>query len=68
MDPESRLRGFGPECWGLVCGSLDPDSIPGQISIFDLWREQNGDLPDMSEEVQSEACNVKVQERSEDLP
>ena len=40
-DPESMVRGYGPECWGeivrAVASVLDGDAgqIPGQMTIDD---------------------------------
>jgi len=37
-DPESRERGYGPECWAEVAGITHvrrSGNIPGQVSIFD---------------------------------
>ncbi len=49
-DPESKIRGYGPECWGCITGKNSkankydglPDDyeVPGQMSIFDY--EENG--------------------------
>ncbi len=49
-DPESKIRGYGPECWGYITGKNSkankydglPDDyeVPGQMSIFDY--EENG--------------------------
>lgn len=41
LDPESRARGFGPECWQLIIGK-EPEAggkVPGQMSIFDFVEE-----------------------------
>ena len=58
-DPDSRARGFGPECWQSISGQsaagADPDErepIEGQISIYDYMEdmeneEQNGNLPEV---------------------
>jgi len=40
-DPESRERGYGPECWGKITGIHvsemgEDEQIDGQMSIFDL--------------------------------
>jgi len=43
-DPESRQRGYGPECWQKVTGRPQmktkemesEDIIPGQMNIFDF--------------------------------
>ena len=41
-DPESRLRGYGPECWEELVAKIrasasedEEKPIPGQISLFD---------------------------------
>lgn len=58
-DPDSRARGFGPECWQTIARAkavdADPDEhepIKGQISIFDYMEGmdnegENTDLPGM---------------------
>ena len=57
MDPESRARGFGPECWQLILGEEHGtcDTVPGQMSIFDLTEEvescEQKILPDLREDV-----------------
>lgn len=40
-DPESRQRGYGPECWDKISGihiseMEEEEQIDGQMSIFDL--------------------------------
>lgn len=48
-DPESMIRGYGPECWGeivrVVANSLENDAgqIPGQMTIWDLMNEKEVD-------------------------
>ena len=63
-DPESRARGFGPECWQSIKGTqpadADPDEhepIEGQISLFDyvmegIEREDQNYMPDMQGRIQ----------------
>lgn len=48
-DIESRLRGYGPDCWGeIVSAYSKPQNLPGQMDIFE-WQKiclegnQNGE-------------------------
>ena len=48
-DPESRLRGYGPECWeelvAAVKAKMDEEensTIPGQITIFEYMEQAKG--------------------------
>ena len=43
-DPKSISRGYGPECWGKICGSKTEQrrgkrEITGQIGIFEVFNE-----------------------------
>lgn len=54
-DPESMIRGYGPECWGeivrAVASAMDSDAgqIPGQMSIWDLM-ENDKEIDDAGTE------------------
>ena len=45
-DPESMIRGFGPDCWEeivkAVTRSMDSDTgqIPGQMSLWDMIKDR----------------------------
>ena len=69
-DPESMIRGYGPECWAdivnIVREQLHPredEPIPGQMTIFDLigGEDDNNkeEVPDMREDVHAAAGTVK---------
>ena len=38
----SRLRGFGPTCWGLYLGQLDPEARKLENMIGYNWMPQSG--------------------------
>lgn len=50
-DPESQLRGYGPECWEKISGIClsnienyqENSVLPGQMSIFDFDEFESGD-------------------------
>lgn len=47
-DPESMVRGYGPECWSDIVKSVseslgmgDYEVIPGQMRIEDFLKEED---------------------------
>jgi len=58
MDIQSRIRGYGPECWKEIGGSEreeDEAQIPGQMSIMDYFGGSN------EEEEQGDAFWISAQ-------
>lgn len=52
-DPESRLRGYGPECWEELVARIrvsmaeeEDRPIPGQMNLFDYIGEPEGKSKD----------------------
>lgn len=50
-DPESRLRGYGPECWeelvARIRASIDDEEnrpIPGQINLFEYMNQKDEEM------------------------
>ena len=50
-DPESRARGFGPECWEEITLMIrrareeaENAPVPGQMSIFDFLPEEEENI------------------------
>lgn len=39
-DPESMIRGYGPECWGEIVKAYSKcavqEDVPGQMDLFDF--------------------------------
>ena len=77
-DPESMVRGYGPECWAdivnIVREQMHPqedEPIPGQMTIFELigGEDDNGKecLPGMQKDVLATAGTVKERQSDADM-